>query len=307
MLKLKWMLLLLGLAISSVLPVRAQEEVQIGTLEIALWPEYDKPEVLVIYRLFLSDDSLLPAQLSLRIPATAGRPHAVAVREPSGQLVNLEYELTSDGTWSTITMVANFPELQLEYYNPGLLQEGSQRTFSFEWIGDYAVNQCSVEIQQPLGASDMTILPGPVTSSSTASDGLVYYTKEVGALLKGQVFKLELAYQKNDDNLSVSGLQVQPSAPLSTASEWQDKMLGILPWVLSILGVLLIAGGVVWYWQSGRQSQPSKTQRGRARRSASPDSEAFVALGPVYCHQCGKRAADGDRFCRSCGTRLRVE
>ena len=25
----------------------------------------------------------------------------------------------------------------------------------------------------------------------------------------------------------------------------------------------------------------------------------------IFCHRCGKRAASGDRFCRSCGTKLR--
>lgn len=307
----RWICLLslLILSLLGVQPAQAQDKVQIGTLEIALWPEYDQPSVLVIYRLTLSDAVILPKQLALRIPASAGRPHAVAVREPSGQLVNLEYDLTSDGTWITLKMIANFPELQIEYYDPGLLKEGAQRTFTFEWSGDYAVERCFVEVQQPLSAERLTISPGPV-ASNVAADGLVYFTKEVGALSAGQTFKIEVSYQKDNDNLSISALQVQPSAPLTTESSWQDRMLGALPWLLGIGGVLLIAGGVFWYWQSGRQPRPPRRRRGRAQRVSAVEAEASSpgsGVSAVYCHQCGKRAAEGDRYCRSCGTRLRVE
>jgi hypothetical protein len=300
------LLLLIAVALISIIPAGAQGEVKIGTLEIALWPEYDQPTMLVIYRLTLSADTLLPAQLSIRIPATAGRPNAVAVREPSGQLVNLEYELTSDGTWSTIRMVANFPELQIEFYDPGLIKEGNQRKFTFAWSGDYAVERCFVEVQQPLGASEMMISPGPARSE-IAEGGLVYFMKEVGYLDNGQKFNIDLSYQKSGDDLSVSGLQVQPSAPLTAETGLGDRMLGALPWFLGTAGVLLIAGGVIWYWKSGQQSQPVKQRRGRGRRSPVERDESETLSGPIYCHQCGRRAAESDRFCRTCGTRLRVE
>lgn len=287
-------------------PEGASKAVQIGSLQIALWPEYDQPKMLVIFHLTLSADTELPAQLAIHIPATAGRPNAVAVREPNGGLVNLDYEINSDGVWSTIQMVASLPELQIEYYDPGLQIDGTQRTYSFEWFGDYAVTQSSVEVQQPLDTTDISLSPGPVRSQ-IAADGLSYLIKEVGALSQGQNFEIELSYNKSSEALTISQLPVQPSAPLTTEPSWQDKMAEALPWILGIAGVLLIAGGAVWYWQTGRQPQTTPTRRGRASRKSTEFADSPVDKRAIYCHQCGKRASAGDRFCRSCGTRLRVE
>jgi hypothetical protein len=45
--------------------------------------------------------------------------------------------------------------------------------------------------------------------------------------------------------------------------------------------------------------------RARLRRAAGRggDNESVE----LYCHECGTRAQTGDRFCRVCGSKLRVE
>ena len=50
-------------------PAYAQSPAGLADLEIALWPEYDQPQVLVIYRAQLEQDTLLPAAVSLGLPA----------------------------------------------------------------------------------------------------------------------------------------------------------------------------------------------------------------------------------------------
>jgi hypothetical protein len=71
---------------------------------------------------------------------------------------------------------------------------------------------------------------------------------------------------------------------------------------------LLLGGGAYWYWRSGRQQAPEpKRKRGARRSSSERIEEAGEVSGHIYCHQCGKRAAQGDRFCRACGTQLRIQ
>jgi hypothetical protein len=79
-----------------------------------------------------------------------------------------------------------------------------------------------------------------------------------------------------------------------------------LPWILGILGVALIVGGGLWYWQSGKQSATDKSRR-RRRTARLKVSDETAAGDEVYCQNCGKRASVGDRFCRTCGTKLRIE
>jgi hypothetical protein len=286
--------------------VFAQNEVKLNSIEVDLWPEYDRPTVLVIYRITLPATTSLPVDLSFRIPATAGEPSAVAVRQMTAEgetgLFTIPYERQVVGDWGVISLTATLPELQLEYYDPGLVKDGETRQFEYNWPGDYAVDVLKMQVQQPLGADEMSISPSS-GQGVTGSDGLVYFNKEVGALLAGQTFSLKINYKKSSDDLTAANLQVQPSAPVTITSE-RNNLLAILPWTLGALGVILIVGGVVWYLRSGKGKEEEPSRR-RHRPASSKEPEATESH--IYCHQCGKRAGPGDRFCRMCGAKLRIE
>jgi len=282
--------------------VLAQGELRLPSVEVDLWPEYDRPTVLVIYRLTLPASASLPQELQLRIPSSA-EINAVAVRQADGNLFTIPYDRQLAGDYMEISFQATLPDVQIEYYHPGLVKEGSSRHFEYTWPGDYAVESMEVQVQQPVDAADMRISPD-LGNGVTAGDGLTYYTAQVGSLDAGQTFSITFDYIKPNDTLSSSNLQLEPSAPISDTPAG-TSLTTILPWVLGFLGVVLIAGGGIWYWQSGRE--PAQTKR-RTRRKASAGPESAPPaqeVGYIYCHQCGKRAAPGDRFCRTCGAQLR--
>jgi hypothetical protein len=71
----KWVLsFLLIYSMLSPMGVHAQDKIALSTLQIQIWPEYDKPAVLVIYNLTLSDTTSLPTSVSIPIPIVAGEP-----------------------------------------------------------------------------------------------------------------------------------------------------------------------------------------------------------------------------------------
>jgi hypothetical protein len=288
---------------------QAQGTVTLASAEVDFWPEYDRPNMLVIYHLTLSPQVSPPVELSIRIPSRVGDPHAVAVRQPDGALFSVVYDREVQGDWAVISFTATSPDVQFEYYDPNLIQQDSARHYEFQWPGDYAVDALVVSIQQPLGASDMRISPG-MGSGQTRQDGLVYYTAEVGALQAGEDFSVTIDYQKTSNELSASSLTVEPSSPITDSTAGRMSIMQALPWALGVLGLVLILGGGIWYWQSGRQS-PTQESKRRRRKTSTPVSVVTTqeqADGEfIYCHQCGKRASPNDRFCRVCGARLRVE
>jgi len=301
-----FLVFLMGLIVY--LPASAQSAPRLSSLEVDLWPEYDRPSVLVIYRITLPAGTSLPVDLSFRIPAGAGEPTAVAVRQATAEggssLFTIPHERLVSGEWGVITLTATAPELQLEYYDPGLVKSERARQFEYRWPGDYAVDSLVVQVQQPVGASEMQLSPAS-GAGVPENDGMTYFNKEVGALPAGQTFSLSIGYKKPGDELSASSLQVQPSAPVTSVTPGQNILSAVLPWVLGGVGVLLILGGGAWYWFSGRQKREDKPRR---HRHAATKSEPVEDTGGyVYCHQCGKRAAPSDRFCRACGMKLRVE
>jgi hypothetical protein len=284
----------------------AQENVPIATIEIDLWPEYDRPEMLVIYRVQLSADVSLPAELSFRIPTAVGMPNAVAVRDQGGSLLNAPYERTVEGDWAYISLTATLPGIQLEYYDPQLSKNGSQREYQFNWESDYEIESLFIQLQQPSGASQVTMVPA-ATNTSPSSDGLTYHTIDLGIQNIGSKETIRIGYFKETDALTVEDFQVQPSAPISNDTSGRTNIVDLLPWALGALGFLLVFGGIWWYWRMGQQ-QPKRKTQSRGRRSSRSKVQSLPKTEDegVYCHECGKRAGVGDRFCRSCGTKLRL-
>jgi hypothetical protein len=302
----KWVLLLI-LILTMLLPLvaHAQNPVNLSTLQIGIWPEYDKPSVLVIYQMTLSAATTYPAPVSLRLPIAVGEPNAVAVRQVDGSLFTTEYTRQVIGEWSIISFTSTAPEVQLEYYDPGLTKEGNARHYTYVWPGDYAVTQLSIQVQEPAGATDMRISPS-LGAGAVGSDSLTYYTQDIGAVSAGQNFQITIDYQKSNDVLSAENLPVQPSAPIPQSTTSDLNLSTWLPWILGILGAGLIIGGILWFWQTGRQRPAPHTPRQRSRaESYQPETSSDSDETADYCSQCGKRALPGDQFCRSCGTPIR--
>jgi len=284
---------------------RAQQGMTLSKVAVDLWPEFDRPTMLVIYHITLPAQTSLPVEMNLRIPATVGAPNAVAAKQPDGSLVTIPYTQQADGDWSRLVFQTNSKDVQVEYYDPGLQKTGDQRHFEYTWPGDYAVDAFIIEVQQPTGATEMQVKPGTI-SSREGDDGLKYYRMDVGALTAGQQFQITVDYKKNTDELSASSVPVEASGPLNDTNFGIASMTSILPWFLGGIGLLLIVGGGVWYWQSGRQK--ARPEREAHRRNKSGESPAVdtADASNIYCHQCGKRASNGDKFCRTCGTELRI-
>lgn len=304
---LRWsllMILLVSLLLAPVV-VQAQNSPAFDTVQVAIWPEYDRPDVLVIYYVSLSASVELPAEVSFLIPEAAKTPHAVAMKDVDGTLVTLDYTTATEGEWVRIRFTTPTPDIQLEYYDPRLTREANTRSFTYQWPGNAPVNSMAVQVQQPLTATEMQFNRS-LGSPTQHSDGLTYYQTNIGSVPQGTQFGFTLTYQKDDDLLTASQQEVQPAAPVDSQTQGRLIFTERLPFIISgVLGLLLILGGLTWFWQSGRRKP---TAPGRARHSANRRGETQEVennTSSVYCSQCGKRAAPGDLFCRVCGTKLR--
>jgi hypothetical protein len=277
--------------------VRAQSPIKLSSLQVQLWPEYDQPSMLVIYDFKLPDGIKLPVNISMSFPKDA---HLVAVASQAadGSLLNTDYVGPSVGeTWQTVTVqIQTQATYHLEYYEP-IPRSGKLRQFTYLWPGDYAADNFSISVRIPVDTTN--IVTNPAIKSSKKADGANYLFKEFGPLGAGQQFPLHINYTKTSDTLDVTQENIQPSEPLSSTTPGRVMLSNYFPYIAVVLGVILIAGGSIYFWQSSRDRQPG----GRRRHMARGDNQA---MSDVYCHQCGTRAQLGDRFCRVCGTKLRL-
>lgn len=295
----------------------AQVPVALVDLEVDLWPEYDRPGVLVIYRATISPGVRLPAAMSLRIPAAAGAPSAVAERDPAGQLTVVQYQLQVEGDWATITFAASRPVIQVEYYDPRIQRDGAVRSFDFIWPGDLEVGALSVSVQQPDLAQNLTTVP-EATSRGTAGDGLMYHTVVFPGTAAGTVAELSLRYEKVSEQLSVETMTPveQAAPPPGPAAPSGDQSILVI-----VVGLLAAAGAVgailVWNRSRGASGRAALNrpgalgpEGGREPTSQRPAGTSRGGAEPrrrpgTFCTQCGTQVASGDRFCGACGNPLR--
>jgi hypothetical protein len=290
------LMLILSIVFLIPAPVRSQGEVHLSLLGVDIWPEYDQPAVLMIYRLILASDTKLPASLALHIPANA-QINAVAVLDPTGGLINTPYDKTIQGQSSVLNISTNSLQMQVEFYEP-LVKNGINRHIQFDWSGDYAVDKLDANFLSPFGAKSVSISVSP-TDTGPGQDGLTNYHIQKSNLAAGQSFSLTIDYQRQTDDLSISSLPVVAASTPGPDTPGRVSMTGILPWILAGIGALLIVAGIVGFvlWQQGSRG----TKKGIKNTPPSEESEDES----IYCHNCGKRAQPGDVFCRTCGTRLK--
>ena len=295
------LLLLLGAGAAT-----SQSTITLSDLHIDVWPDYDRPGVLVIYRATLAPDTTRPARLEFRIPASAGLPSAVAEAPPGGQLTTLQYVRTIDGDTALIELTASQPRVQLEYYDPLIARDGANRSFSFAWHGDFAVEDFEISLQQPHLAQNFTTVPeAPVAAAS--GDGLVYHSISRVGVAQGEVVQVGASYEKASDQLSVETMApvstppASASAPTPVTGEAAAPAGGTGPGAVWALLAAVAAVVAVLVFRARRQAGNAEppTRSGRAIRSESSGEEERE-----FCTQCGSGVIRGDRYCRSCGAPL---
>lgn len=295
----KWLLTaLLVVFLSAVSTASAQTNITLASMQVQLWPEYDQPSMLVITDFKLAEATSFPTDLTFRIPLDANL-IAVAAYDNTGNLINAVFDGPNvEGDYQAFTITMEAASGRFEYYQP-LTFSGTQRTYIYSWDGTYAVDAFEARVLEPLDTTSLTTVPK--LDSISQENGAKYFQGKPVKLGQGEEFKLNLQYNKTSDSLIASAQGVQPSAPVDENTTGRISINNYLPYIIGGIGVLLIAGGLVYYFRAGSSS----TKRSRRRAHSGAEEEGAGAAEDVYCPQCGTRAKPNDRFCRTCGARLR--
>lgn len=303
-------LVILALMVFLIAPGFARQEenpVKISRMEIGLWPDYDRPQVLVIYKVQISNETELPVRISLRMPREAIIPYKVAMRDLDGLLYNLEYSLEPQGSWYQLVLTTSSNELYIEYYDPRIVRSEDDRTYDFSWICDYPIDKLIVKVQQPRNSNDFTVIPEMGLGELNISDDLLYFTRDFGPLLTGITFNTQLSYTRTSAELSASNLPVTAATPFLQNTGFSYTVSNVITQVLDnrslvVAGSLVLAGillMVVVSLVAGSWSNPFSNWFKAFGKEKGPTENLGIHI--EYCPNCGKRVNPGDRYCRGCG------
>ena len=246
------LLLAMGWSAHIAVGANAQANPSLAQLEIDIWPEFDRASTLVILRAEIAPEVTLPASVSLRIPTSSGGPAALAnAASADGPLLTIPYERSEvQVDFLKLTFETDTRFFQLEFYDR--LDTGSaDRSYRYVWTGDLLVDELIVQVQQPAGATELSVRPelGP---DIAGPNGLNYREANLGALEEGKALTVDVAYQKSDSRTSAEILGLTTGAP-EPGDPGSDE--GLPRWliVVAVAGALVLAAGGLTFWLRRRR------------------------------------------------------
>ena len=247
---------------------------RVKTLQVSFWPEYDRLDVLMIYRLQLSADTKLPAQVRLRLPAYLEGVHALAI-EREGRLLNVnpktvEWSRDEGGAW--LSFPVSSPNIHLEYYDPVILnKEGQTRRIRYTFAAPADIETAIFELQHPVHAEEVsleTMREHEPLTIHTGRSSLQYSTIKVMGIAGDESFEVIAGYQRNSGELSSQPQPVQAAPSVqtedsATIDEPTEKVNPSSQILFLFLGAAL-ASLIWWLRDIGRRSSSA---------SSSPEGE----------------------------------
>jgi hypothetical protein len=276
----------------------AQEAPELASLSIALWPEFDRAEMLVIYQGALAPGTTLPASVEFHIPARVGRPTAVAFASETGERFNQQHTTRVEGEALVVSFVLSNPGFQIEYYDALPVSAGGQREYDFAYTADYAIGDLSVEFQMPPTAEGLVVEPSAGTAL-TGIDGLLYHRITAGEVATGETVGWTFRYTKDNDALTNPPLPQATAQPVAVASPGGASGDGdstVMTFVVAFVALLGVGGAAFWLGRNTR------TPAGEARDEASSSRQPTSAL---FCYKCGTELRPDAEFCHHCGAPAR--
>ena len=295
------------------LTVQAQTPPQIQNLSVEIWPEFDRPETLVIYRAALNPNTSLPAEVTFQLPGYIDSMHAIAV-EQNGGLVDVPAEATEmrrEGDDLFLTFTTPVPNIQFEYYDPTILtKDGDTRNLAYVFVAPYDVETAVIQMQQPAQATDFKLTPA-ADNSFVGRDGLSYHNIELSSLDSGDTVEVTAGYSRPTDELSVEQItlnapvpaQADPVVPTTASPSTQPINWGYIM-IGGGVALLLAVGGYWWWSQRQGEDEPQRRPARSARQRKSKASSQAGASGG-YCYRCGAALRSDAQFCHQCGAERR--
>jgi hypothetical protein len=278
------------------------------TLIIDLWPDYDQPAVLVLLTGTLPADTPLPAAVTIPVPNEA-QIHAVARITGDNRMVDdIEYT-TGD---NSLTFTTPDPSFRVEYYVP-YQSIGSIHSYSFDWLADIRVEEVLAAVQQPTGASNISVTPDTAVAVPRNADGFTYYALPAQAIPAGELYTIGFTYEMvSPPQLSIDNLPAAPAAVVGTPSASPSSgstALSDIDWrlVLGVLGIVIMAVVVTWIIATRQTAARQEVRKPRPKRAqATAKTKSSTGTAPArFCRECGNGLNPGDKFCRKCGTAVK--
>ncbi len=275
------------LLLAGLLSAPLAQESPFNSFIVALWPEYDRPGVLVILTGEIKGDRL---PLRIRTPLPEGDDVAMAMGQEGGgsDLSPLRVSSEETGRWIDASFVEQ--QFQIEFYFNALEQD-ERREGEYLFQINHPLETYHVAVQVPLGGEEFSFSEADVMRIRD-DHGLAYMRKSFMGLAADTPKAFSFSYLNESGRLTVNLLQemleAMPAQEFQTDSQTEAVNRYRLPTYepYLILGVVaVIIGAVFW--------------KGEKKRGGTSEKN-----GKNFCSNCGSRTGGSGNFCSNCGMKL---
>ena len=231
---------------------KAINDLTIGRMRVAIWPEYDDPSVLVIYDGRFEDASSYPIKTSFLVPKGAVISDACSLSYEGQHFCQL-YKSVNRGAYDEVSLLLPYPNFYLSFHSFGFDIAAEQREFDYHIKANHPITAMEVDIQQPLRSTAFNISPAENATNSLEKGtiskvkGFNHFAYQLNDISEGQESVFKINYIKDDPKPSVDIKYASMSGPQVWGSPYEtQKKIKSMVYILfgsGLLGVMLIA----WY------------------------------------------------------------
>jgi len=262
----------------------SQAATTLKQLRVQVYPEYDKPSVLVMQYAFYNEQK---TQGSLLLPKDVDSSTILACSPDKKNRNEQKHKASLAGD----NYVVNFPVLYgigfVEGYFP-LTANGDNKSFTYAFKAPYNINELIVMVQEPAKSSNFTIVP-QAKSKGKDENGFVAHQYDYHDIKKDKVINFKVSYKRAETAPSAS---LKNNNSTSTNKGKSDNSLVLMIGAVFIAGAII--GGFVYYSKSSNRAQ----SRGTAHRAPTSGKSKF-------CTSCGSAMSKNAKFCSNCGQKSR--
>lgn len=315
--------LVLSLAVVTSPVMGAQDAtLNIKSMKISVWPEYDDPRILVTYQGEFNSTPSFPQPVKFPVPTGTEINQVCALQPPNNEHLCQLYDTLTEAEGLSISYTLPIPTYYLEYYWDGIKAEAG-KNFTFNYVSPYAIDKLEIDVQQPLKATDFKLTQPYVTASSDGR-GMKYYNYVFNNVAPGQAITIDASYTKPDNTPSVAKKAITQTGSAGGASGSSSYgIIGIGGGILAVvvIGMMLLkrkpapVATRAEYRRAARieakrtgvqRAEPLQGQRPPAPRAAPARPVPAAAkvqpsAGAAFCSHCGTRLVQGAVFCHACG------
>jgi hypothetical protein len=281
-------------------------DLRIVRLRLSIWPEYDDPRVLVMFRGEMAPHSVFPTHITLPLPKGAAVIGAGMISE-QGELLLHPHQVRPEEAGDSLEINLPVARFFVEfYYNP--FTEGTEKRFTYAAPTTYPIERLEVDIQQPLQATRFTTEPQAM-SRETDEQSFTYHRFIYHNLGKGDTRRFTVIYTKTAAMPSVTKGQ-----PTSEVIQQPRTAVHTLVLACGMLGgAAVVFGGGAWLWTSYQRRRwtspthqtppvsPPATVQLHAQTTFVPMPTTSGRHTPNFCSNCGAKLQAEYRFCPRCG------